>query len=288
MTRKNVSTSIDLVCKFTYSDDIQGGDIKHYYYYYYTSAMGSLARLLLRRNILYKTVLERRCVHFIFSIRPRPSTVFFSFTLTSPTPLRLLSSPRSSIIGKGGAGKKTERAENPYTDIGGRRGADDATSRTAIRAWAWRWQIVKLIGDVSQFKNLSSITPPLFRPGLLFLSFICLRKCRPSVDLRRLEFIHINNNMILWYAFSVLQITYNIRIQVPQCVYCFKRFSKRSKRFITLIIQNHVKCVNACIILNDHLFSTTAHTGFMQTDTILETVYNFIRFAIFLRKITRK
>jgi hypothetical protein len=117
LTRKNVSTSIDLVCKFTYSDDIQGGDIKHYYYYYYyyyyTSAMGSLARLLLRRNILYKTVLERRCVHFIFSIRPRPSTVFFLIYthITDPFGCCRLRVHRSSA--KAVRGKKPNAPKTP-------------------------------------------------------------------------------------------------------------------------------------------------------------------------------
>jgi len=69
--------------------------------------------LLLRRNILSKTVLERRCVRFIFSIRPRPLTVFFLiYPHTNPFGCCRLHVHRSSAVAV--RGKKTERAENHY------------------------------------------------------------------------------------------------------------------------------------------------------------------------------
>jgi len=116
---------------------------------------------------------------------------FSSFTLT-PNPLAAVVSTFIDHRLQRQCGEITKRAENHYIE-GGWRGADDETSSwTAIRVWAWRWQIVKLIGDVSQFKNLSSITPPPSRPGLLlFLSFIRTKKCQPIDLLRFLTYIII-------------------------------------------------------------------------------------------------
>jgi len=107
-----ITSPRQLISSSVNSHIFDGSDIKHYYY---SSAIGSLDLFFLGA-ISYPRRFWNVVACVLFSPFVHVRRRFFSsFTLAHRPLCRLLSSPRSSIIGRGGAvEKKTKRAENHH------------------------------------------------------------------------------------------------------------------------------------------------------------------------------